>query len=134
MKPIRLLALGLLAAAIPATAQVPNTLFHSIPAPPVGAQTDSQLGSSVAADAGSGLTVAGAHLDDLGGAESGVVKVFDSATGALLHLILNPSPADNDNFGHSVAISGTRVVVGALGDDTGTTRGLPMPEALMSMT
>ncbi len=31
----------------------------------------------------------------------------------------NPSPAVFDNFGFSVAISGTRVVVGAYGDDTG---------------
>ena len=35
---------------------------------------------------------------------------------ATLH---NPSPAVNDFFGYSVAISGTRVVVGAIDDDTG---------------
>ncbi len=120
MKPIRLLALILLAAAPPAYTQVPNTLFHSIPAPPVGAQTWSQLGSSVAVDADSGLTVAGAPSDDIGGSESGVVKVFDSVTGTLLHLIVNPSPTVGDSFGHSVAISGTRVVVGVPFDNTGS--------------
>ena len=31
----------------------------------------------------------------------------------------NPGPARNDNFGYSVAISGTRVVVGTYLDDTG---------------
>ena len=31
----------------------------------------------------------------------------------------NPGPAVSDNFGSSVVISGTRVVVGAPGDDTG---------------
>ena len=31
----------------------------------------------------------------------------------------NPGPAQYDNFGSSVAISGTRVVVGAPSDDTG---------------
>jgi hypothetical protein len=31
----------------------------------------------------------------------------------------NPAPTSNDQFGISVAISGTRVVVGAIMDDTG---------------
>ena len=33
----------------------------------------------------------------------------------------NPGPAEGDQFGESVAISGTRVVVGAIRDDTGAT-------------
>ena len=33
----------------------------------------------------------------------------------------NPGPAAGDQFGKSVAISGTRVVVGAYADDTGAT-------------
>ena len=33
----------------------------------------------------------------------------------------NPSPGVNDQFGTAVAISGMRVVVGSLGEDTGAT-------------
>jgi hypothetical protein len=83
----------------------------------VGAQVEAQLGYSVAVNGG--YTVAGAPYDDIGGADSGVVKIFDSATGALLFLLKNPSPAADDRFGNSVAISGARVVVGAFLDDTG---------------
>ena len=100
-------------------AQQPDTLQHFIPAPPGDAQSGAQLGHSVAVEGG--LTVVGAYLDDLSGSNSGVVKVFDSVTGALLHVLANPTPAAQDHFGFSVAISGTRVVVGANGDDTGAT-------------
>ncbi len=106
-----------LAFAPPARAQVPGTLLHSIPAPPVGVQAGARLGISVAAEGG--FTVVGAPFDFAGGAVAGVVKVFDSATGALLFVIPNPSPSPGDRFGISVAISGTRVVVGADFDDTG---------------
>ena len=103
----------------PATAQVPDTLKYSIPAPPVGVQPGAQLGYSVAVEGG--YTVVGAPCDDIGGVDAGVVKVFNSTTGALLFLIPNPSPVAGDSFGWSVAISGTRVVVGAHLDDTGAT-------------
>jgi hypothetical protein len=46
-------------------------------------------------------------------------QVFDS--GALLQLLANPTPKTGDGFGSAVAISGTRVIVGAPGDDTGAT-------------
>jgi hypothetical protein len=75
------------------------------------------LGYTVAVDGN--LTVVGAPYDDIQGLDSGVVKVFDSSSGALLHVIPNPSAAPNDQFGYSVAISGTRMVVGARSDDTG---------------
>ena len=100
-----------------ATGQVPDTLKHSIPPPPTGVQSGAQLGYSVAVDAG--YTVVAAPRDDVGGQDSGVVKVFDSTSGSLLFVVPNPSPAEDDNFGHSVAISGTRVVVGAIYDNTG---------------
>ena len=99
-------------------AQIPNTLIHSIPAPPTGVQLGANLGFSVATDGG--YTVAGAHMDDTGAQDSGVVKVFDAASGALLLVIPNPSPAQSDQFGWVVAISGTRVVVGAPYDDAGS--------------
>ncbi|MEQ1853470.1 MAG: hypothetical protein ABMA01_17975, partial [Chthoniobacteraceae bacterium] len=114
--PTRLIAALLLA--LPAAAQVPDTLKHTL-LPPPGAQRNAQLGNSVAVDGG--YTVAGAPLDDIGGMDSGVAKVFNSTTGALLFVLANPSPGTNDRFGTSVAISGTRVVVGAPNDDTGGT-------------
>ncbi|MEQ1862309.1 MAG: FG-GAP repeat protein [Chthoniobacteraceae bacterium] len=117
-----------LAPCIPAHGQAPATLLHSIPAPPVGVQAGAEFGFRVAVDGG--YAVLGAGLDDSGAQDSGVVKVFNSTTGALLFVLPNPSPAAGDTFGRSVAISGTRVVVGALFDDTER----PMPGARMSMT
>jgi hypothetical protein len=94
-----------------------NALLHAIPPPPIAAQSGAQLGYSVAID--ENYIVAGALSDDTGAHLSGVVKVFDSTTGTLRHVIPNPSPEEGDRFGSSVAISGTRVVVGAYTDDNG---------------
>src|SRR5688572_18010905 len=106
--------------ALPAMSQVTNTLQYSIPAPHSGGvQSGANLGSSVAVEGG--FAVAAAPYDDTGAPDAGVVKVFESTTGALLHVLANPGPASGDNFGNSVAISGTRVVVGAPYDDTGAT-------------
>ena len=121
---LRLLAfLTFLIAALPAAAQsVPYKLRHVIPAPPVGTQTGAGLGSSVAMDGG--YTVVGAPYDDAGAVDAGVVKVLDSATGALLFILPSPEPHLSHAFGWSVAISGTRVAVGVpfhdlLGASTG---------------
>jgi hypothetical protein len=108
---------ALLAVLAPASAQIPSALVHSIPPPPVGVQSGGKLGLSVAVN--ESYTVAGAPFDDTGVNDSGVVKVFDTATGALLHVIRNPAPGAVDNFGHVVAISGTRLVIGVPYDDSG---------------
>ena len=100
--------------ALHAAAQTPHLLRNSIP-PPTGAQISVQLGFSVAVDGG--YTVVGAPFDDTQVNDSGLVKVFDSASGALLYVLPNPTPAGNDQFGYSVAVSGNRVVVGARRDD-----------------
>ena len=113
---LRLSLVIAIAAAISAAGPATATLQHSIAAPPTGAQTEGGLGYSVAVDGP--YTAVGAPFDDLLGNDCGVVKIFDSSTGALLQVLPNPSPADGDNFGYSVAISGARVVVGAYGDDT----------------
>ncbi len=63
--------------------------------------------------------VVGAYRDDTGAYDAGAAYVFDAATGNLLHTLNNPTPAAYDNFGYSVAVSGSIVVVGALEDDTG---------------
>jgi HYR domain/FG-GAP repeat len=89
--------------------QESKTLKHAIPSPPVGVQSGPELGRSVAVDGN--FTIVGAPQDTTGG-HYGVVKVFDSSSGALLHVLLNPS-ASTGQFGYSVAISGTIVVVGA---------------------
>ncbi|HWB05567.1 MAG TPA: hypothetical protein VG796_21290 [Verrucomicrobiales bacterium] len=106
-------AAGLLALAVlknTAQAQIPRSLASPLPSPP-GLQSGAQLGSSVAIDGS--YAVAGAHLDDTGALDTGIVKVFNASTGALLHIIPNPVPEKEAYFGYSVAISGTRVVVGA---------------------
>lgn len=99
-----------------ACGQQAASLTHSLAAPPTGIQTDASLGQSVVANGQ--YTVAGAPLDDWAGQNSGVVKVFDSTTGALLHVLVNPTPDSGDQFGYALAISGSRLVVGAHLDDT----------------
>lgn len=66
--------------------------------------------------------VVGAVADDIGATDAGSAYVFDLASaGPTVPTVTltNPSPAANDRFGNSVAVSGARVVVGAFLDDTG---------------
>ena len=108
-----------LAVAFSVTAQEADTLKYSLFPPPTGVQSGAKLGSSLAVDGG--YTVAGAPFHDGGAPDSGVVKVFDSATGALLFILTKPgTPEFGDYFGFSVAISGTRVVIGVPYDRAGT--------------
>src|SRR5439155_776531 len=83
---------------------------------PTPASSD-YFGISVAV---SGNTVVvGAAGDATGGYQSGSAYVFNAITGALVATLNNPSPAEDDDFGVSVAVSGKTVVVGAVRDDTG---------------
>jgi hypothetical protein len=88
-----------------ASAQVPDTLKHSIPPAFKGVETDTNLGFAVAYDAG--MTVAGARSNS----GSGVVTVF-GPKGEVLYLLKCPD-ANHRDFGRSVAISGLRVAVWA---------------------
>jgi len=60
--------------------------------------------------------------DDTAALNAGAAYLFDTATGALLHTFLNPTPelnnafGNNDNFGFSVALSGTRALIGSPND------------------
>jgi hypothetical protein len=66
--------------------------------------------------------VVGAPVDDTGASAAGAAYVYDlaSATPTVpVAKLTNPTPAGLDFFGVSVAISGTRVVVGVFLDDTG---------------
>jgi hypothetical protein len=75
-------------------------LLHSLFDPSTNAQAGAQQGYSVALDGN--IAVAGAPSDDVGAYESGVVKVYDATTGALLHTLTNPSPNSSHfwNMGH----------------------------------
>ena len=75
------------------------------------------FGRSVAA-VGNNILVT-AFLDDTGANDAGSVYLFDGTTGALLQTINNPTPAQGDTFGFSMAAVGNNILVGAVGDDTG---------------
>lgn len=115
------LAASLLFGIHPAAAQIPGKLLHTILAPPVGRQTEGGFGYRVAIDGA--LAIASSPFDDIGALDAGLVKVFDSSTGALLEILRNPAPGEGDQFGHSLAVSGTRVAVGAPYDYTASIRG-----------
>ena len=100
------------------------TLFPELSDP----QDYAAFGASVAVDGD--YIVVGAPGTEVGGVVgAGAVFVYSSTTRTLLATLKNPHPTapnpDNENsysdgFGVSVAISGTRVAVGAPGDHTGT--------------
>ena len=116
-----------------ALADVPHILLHSLFDPGTNAQAGALQGYSVAV-VGS-IAVAGAPgipvVEDRQAENSGVVKVYDATTGGLLHTLKNPSsPAPynpsweagvDDKFGYSVAVDGTRVVVGVPHENVETT-------------
>jgi len=84
-------------------------------------QLSDTFGSSVAA-LGPDRVLIGAHSDDMGATNAGVVYLFSSTDGALLTTITNPSPANNDYFGvWVVAVGSDRFLIGAFMDDTGAT-------------
>jgi hypothetical protein len=81
--------------AVPAIAQVPDSLLHPLFNPGTNVQPSAQQGYSVAVDG----NIAVAALPG-----AGLVKVYDATTGALLHTLVNTVT--------SVGVSGARVVVG----------------------
>ena len=84
-----------------------------------------EFGKSVAISGN--LLVVGVGSDDGDAADSGRAYVFDlgGATPSVPAFVLNnPSPAAGDRFGGAVSIWGSRVVIGAKGDDaTGSDSG-----------
>jgi uncharacterized delta-60 repeat protein len=86
--------------------------------------------SAPAADDGFGVAVAiseslvavGSARSDTGAANAGAVFIYNRASatpGTPVAILNHPSPAADDGFGSAVAISGTRVVVGARYRDAG---------------
>jgi hypothetical protein len=95
-------------------AQVPDTLRYSIYAPKSLPQAYEQQGSSIAISGN--VAVVGSpryDSDPLTGLDSGAVKIYDAATGKLMHRLLNPAGVSFGYFGQSVAVSGNLVVVGS---------------------
>jgi len=72
----------------------------------------------IAVSLSAGKALVGASIDGTTGSGSGRAYLFDTATGALLHTLENPTPATNDQFGTAVSLSGNRALVGVQNDDT----------------
>ncbi len=77
------------------------------------------FGSSVAISGGT--IVVGDYYKHMGGSGVGLAYIFDASSGNLLQTLSDPTPAADDYFGQSVAISGDTVIVGAGGQSTGGT-------------
>ncbi len=122
-------------------AQVPDTLTYSIPAPLGGGQAGDRFGNSVAISGT--LMVTGSPEEVEAGSDSGSAYVYNVSSGSPTVPVVtlsNPDPTRREAFGHSVAISGTRVVVAAphkgkgafdegrvyVFDLSGTTPGVPV--------
>lgn len=110
-------AMFIVTAAVPAIAQSPYTLTRSLYTSNVPAQADSNEGFVVATDGN--YAVVGVPNADGESPREGVVRVYDAVSGALIVTLRSPTPVAFDYFGTAVAISGTRVVVGASGVDVG---------------
>ncbi|NJL10708.1 MAG: hypothetical protein HC908_12480 [Calothrix sp. SM1_7_51] len=57
--------------------------------------------------------------NDHTGNSSGAAYLFDITTGNLLHTFSNPNFAKGNNFGSSVALSGNKILIGSIFDNTG---------------
>jgi hypothetical protein len=117
---IRIACLTALMSAIGTAGAAPgDQLFKLLD--PTGATNDS-FGRAVAID--SALAVVGAYQDDPQGSNSGSASLFNPFTGQFLAPLLPGDGAAGDQFGWSVAVSGSRTVVGAnQDDDRGTDSG-----------
>lgn len=63
------------------------------------------------------FVVVGAPMARIDGSPAGAGYLFDATTGSLLHIFKNPAPDPEDSFGHSVAIWGNTIGIGAPKDD-----------------
>lgn len=99
-------------AALPAAGQTSTEDAKLIPSD--GAPFD-YFGSSVAIS--STTAVIGAYAANDNGSDSGSAFLFDTTTGQQIAKLLPSDGASGDEFGISVAISGSTVVVGAYGGD-----------------
>jgi hypothetical protein len=63
------------------------------------------------------LVAVGAASDDTRARDAGAVYVFDALTGRHVSTLFDPTPFDNEAFGHTVTAVGRHVVVGNYFDD-----------------
>jgi len=73
-------------------------------------QTQGQLGKSSAVNAN--YAVVGSPNDDTQLTNEGLVRIYSTSTGQLLHTLYNPTPNGGAAFGTSLAIEGSRLIVG----------------------
>lgn len=83
---------------------------------PEGLQTGDQFGSAIATS--DAYIAIGAPSVDIDGAiNAGRVFVYDADSRALMHVLESSTPASNDLFGESIAISAGKLFVGCGNDD-----------------
>jgi hypothetical protein len=105
----------------PVAAQVPTVTLNDPSVTP-----GDVFGTSVAIDGSRALI--GSPGDSTNGLNVGQAYLFDTTSGALLQTFGDPTPTSRDNFGTSVAIEGTNVLIGAIGDGT---RGVNVGQAYL---
>jgi len=98
-----------------AVSAIVGDLLFTIPNPTPA--NDDKFGEKPIAVVGNNILV-GAHLDDTTGTDSGAAYLFNQF-GNLVTTFRNPTPANFDLFGRSIAAVGDKVLVGANRDDTG---------------
>jgi len=105
--------------AIPVCGAPGDELFKLVPADGVSLDF---FGSAVAVD--STTAVIGAHQDQTLYTYDGSAYIYDTITGTQVHKITPSDPGGSDVFGYSVAVSGTKAVIGApQNDDLGADSG-----------
>src|SRR5262245_22609589 len=88
----------------------PATLLHGLYSPSlVGFES---FGNSVSLSGN--LIAVGAMNEDTWAPNSGQAYVFNASTGALTSTLVNPSPASDISFGHSVSVASNTVIVGVI--------------------
>ena len=101
---------------VSALAGVPNTLTKTVYSPLTGINTGANQGAAVAVDGD--ITAVSVPNDSSAASNAGVVKVYRTSSGELLYVLPNPNPGVDDRFATSLAVLGTRIVVGTYADDS----------------
>lgn len=97
----------------PKQADAPGVLSINNPSPAMG-----DIFAYAVAPYGNDVLVGGVS-DSTGATGAGSAYLFDSASGALLRTLHNPTPEKYDYFGRAVAAWGSNIVVAAYRDNTG---------------
>jgi hypothetical protein len=99
---------------------ITGTLVHTLDNPSAYGTSTSDYFGKIVAISGDYAIVGASSEDDAVDNNSGKAYIFDVTTGSLLYTLDNPNAygtSDSDFFGDSVAISGSRAIVGAVGED-----------------